>query len=97
MTTIARNPAVTAMDEASERLAAKENAAASRWKPIEEGLPKWGGWFLGTRAGVAHAALFYYDGRGGWFDSPISQLPSDRKKVIAYMPLPEPYQPKENR
>lgn len=71
------------------------DARESGWVAIksEDDLPKEDCWFW-TTGGDGITRRLYHDGRGGWFDSPTMQLAENRRKVIAWMPLPQPYEEK---
>jgi hypothetical protein len=78
---------------------AEENNLHDRWIPVEDGLPKEDGFFLcwyeyrimdGTRIGEMTSTY----GIGWCFNRKFlggDVVKGERARVIAYMPLPEPY------
>lgn len=80
------------------------NAETPRWIPVSERLPKSSGvyivsrWFSDGEESAILTDANYYDGNGDWYnDNRINwgrDLVTD--KIVAWMPLPKPYEPQES-
>lgn len=69
----------------------------TRWNPISEGLPKETGWYyvsFKTYHGEIEACeLCYRKPENYWTGHDIRIKALDNKDIVAWMPLPEPYEP----
>ncbi len=68
---------------------------SQRWIPVEEGLPKRNGVYNITRyvGGNYMRDSAYFDGQDTWHnDNRVNHSRCYLTDVIAWMPLPEPYQ-----
>jgi len=67
----------------------------TRWIPVSERLPKETGWYLITfkvySGGYGVCEMSYRKPENYWTDENISRKVLDNDEVIAWMPLPEPY------
>lgn len=87
-----------------EQLPPVSTEKTGRWIPVSEGLPKSAGVYIVTREftdGFEYADLTdacYFDGTSTWHND--NRINHGReyvdKKIKAWMPLPEPYEPQES-
>lgn len=65
-----------------------ESLNETRWIPVNEKLPEKSGWYLITTYGYEHVVdmFWYYHESNQWNGLP------DLEKVVAWMPLPTPYE-----
>lgn len=89
-------------DDVNEALdmAIKALEQEPRWIPVSEELPKRTGWYLITfkvyGGGYAVSDLCYRKPENYWTGKDISKKVFDNDEVIAWMPLPKPYEPQES-
>ena len=71
--------------------------SSQKWIPVSEGLPKKTGWYFvtfKTANGVAVCEASYRKPENYWTGKNISKKLFDNNEVIAWQPLPKPYEAK---
>lgn len=79
-------PIIINWKDIEENLAQHAKALTQQWIPVSERLPEMPGLYLISKADAVFDAYFSFD--EGWVVGEYHQV----ENVIAWMPLPEPYQ-----
>lgn len=66
-----------------------------RWIPVSEKLPGFGQRVLVSTANFVYEAI-YFDEDAGWSTYNVSFKDVDGSKILAWMPLPEPYKEEQD-
>ncbi len=99
MDKMAKKVAEKAMEELRDN-----GVFVARWVPVSEGLPKSAGiyivsrWFSDGEESAILTDANYYDGNGDWYNDNRINWGRERTsdKIVAWMPLPEPYKEGDN-